>query len=204
LVLVEHGRNIRVVDWSAYVSTGAGANAATSPATSPTTTPGDDWENLFAAAPAQSYAALFRLMKQPDRLIDRSIEIEKRFGSGSEYGQWIAELSSPQSEQREKAHHALERAGNKAATAIRHALANAPPGEARDRLQALSDLLRDAAPTTESEAPPVLESGTVRYLEALGWLDLPRARDALDRLSRSSDIDIASFARIAAAHQSAD
>jgi RNA polymerase sigma factor (sigma-70 family) len=136
-----------------------------------------DWKDLAGDA-AAGYAALGRLVSSPGRAV---AFLGKQL-QGAEpvdtrrIARLIADLDAEQYPAREQATRELEALAERAAPALRKALAGDPSPEARRRLEALLDRLDGARPSAET----VRE---VRAVEALELIGTPEARRLLDQLA---------------------
>ncbi len=139
-----------------------------------------DWRDLAGDA-ATGYAALGRLVSSPGRAV---AFLGKQFQSTKPVDtkrieRLIADLDGERFEVREQATRELEALAERAAPALRKALAGKPSLEVRRRLHALLDRLDGAHPSAET----VRQIRAVETLEVIGNAE---ARRLLDKLAAGS------------------
>ena len=198
-LLVVDGTLFNVYDWRQAIESAVDQSALAAPA---------NLDDIGSATPIDAYRALFAAMRTPQDLYARAAALSHvRIKTDIEI--LIDGLSSTDSAQRERSHHALERAGNVAAADIRRALARTPAGETHDRLQALSDLLDSHAAAGAATSQPADDNdrdaqdvrGGPRLIEALDWLHTDESRAALQRIEQGTNPETALLAHIALSHQ---
>jgi RNA polymerase sigma factor (sigma-70 family) len=135
-----------------------------------------DWKDLAGDA-AAGYAALGRLVSSPGRAV---AFLGKRLRSAKpvdtkRIGRHIADLDDGRFEVREQATNELQALGDRAAPALRKALAGGPSPEAKRRLEELLDRLDGAGPSAET----VRQIRAVEALESIGSVEARRLLDQL-------------------------
>jgi RNA polymerase sigma factor (sigma-70 family) len=139
-----------------------------------------DWRNLAGNA-AAGYAALGRLVSSPGcavAFLGKQLQSTEPVDA-KRIEQLIAELDDARFQVREQAAKELEALADRAAPALRKALAGKPSLEARRRLGALLDRLDGASPSAE-----VVRQ--IRAVEALESIGNREARRLLDQLAAGS------------------
>jgi hypothetical protein len=136
-----------------------------------------DWKDL-AGDEAVGYAALGRLLSSPGRAV---AFLEKQLQNmkppdAKRIERLIADLDDERFQVREQATKELEVLAERAAPALRKALAGKPSLEARRRLEALLDRLDGDIPSAETVRQ-------IRAVEALEFIGNREARRLLDKLA---------------------
>jgi WD40 repeat protein len=151
-----------------------------------------DWRDLAGDA-AAGYAALGRLVSSPGSgvvFLGKQLQSLKPLDT-KQIERLIADLDDGRFQVREKATRELESLADRAAPALRKALADSPSPEKKRRLSALLDRLDEASLSTETVRQ-------IRAVEALESVGNPKARQLLDKLAAGpSEIRLTLEARAA-------
>ena len=155
------------------------------------------WSAMSDPDPSVAYRAGFVLMDR-QQLVARAIPLmplsQVDPGSTDQIHLLIAQLDSPVSADREKAHKVLEGKGAAAIAEVRIALGRHPGGELEERLTDIARVIGADDPTTPvpsaaaATTMPVVSADllrTARVVQLLEWCDDPKAREQHDRLSAS-------------------
>jgi hypothetical protein len=134
-----------------------------------------DWKDLAGDA-AVGYAAIGRLLASSGSAVAfLGKQLQKPDPDAGRIGRLITDLDDAKFQTREQATKDLEAMAERAAPALRQALAGNPSAEAKRRLDALLDRLDGGVPSAES----IRQMRAVEALELIGTADARRLLDQL-------------------------
>ena len=141
------------------------------------------WADLASEDAGRAYQAICRLAAAPDEALPYLRKHIRPVAPVDEkrVARLIADLDSDEFAMREKAADELDKLGERAAGAVRQALAGRPSAEPRRRLEALLD--KQAA---EEWGPSADRLRSVRALEVLERVSTPEAKKLLAELAKGA------------------